>query len=136
MGAWSHDSFGNDDACDFASELERSNDLSVIEAALDSVLDAGDQYLEAPEASRAVAAAEGVARLQGNWGKRDSYSEAVDAWVTRVKINPSDAIAQKARRVLDRIMTEPSELLELWQEGEDGGAWVAAIRDLKGRIRA
>ena len=34
MGAWSHEPFGNDDANDWAYELEETEDLSHIEAAL------------------------------------------------------------------------------------------------------
>lgn len=32
MGAWSHDSFGNDDASDWAYRLEDCTDLSLIDA--------------------------------------------------------------------------------------------------------
>ncbi len=88
MGTWSHESFGNDDACDWASELEGSNDLEFITSTLDAVLAAGNNYLEAPAASQAVAAAETVARLQGNFGTRDSYSQSVDEWVAKMKVAP------------------------------------------------
>jgi len=65
MGAWSHESFGNDDACDWGHELAETNDLSVIESALDSVLAIGDDYLELSEASNGIAAAESkIARAQ------------------------------------------------------------------------
>ena len=136
MGAWSHESFGNDDACDFGAEIAESEDLSTLESALDAVLNIGNEYLEAPEASQAIAAAEAIARLQGNWGKRDSYSEAIDSWVEQVKLKPSPALLLKAHQTLDRILTEPSELMELWEEGEDAGEWVAAVKELKARVRA
>ena len=136
MGAWSHESFGNDDACDFGAELAESEDLSAIENALDAVLEVGDEYLEAPEASQAIAAAEAIARLQGNWGKRDSYSEAIDAWVEQVNLKPGQALLLKTHQVLDRILAEPSELMELWEESENAGEWVAAVKELKARVRA
>jgi hypothetical protein len=136
MGAWSHESFGNDDACDFAAELAESEDLSAIEGALDAVLKVGDEYLEAPEASQAIAAAEAVSRLQGNWGERDSYSEAIDSWVEKVKLKPNQALLQKTHQALDRILTEPSELKELWEESEEAGEWIAAVKALKVRVRA
>ncbi|CAG0991891.1 hypothetical protein ANRL3_02831 [Anaerolineae bacterium] len=116
------------------SELVESDDLSLIESALDAVLDVGGEYLEAPEAAVAVAAAEAVARLQGNFGKRDAYSESLDTWVSEMALKPTEALAAKAHAVLARIVSEPSELLELWQEGEDGSEWLAAIEDLKSRI--
>jgi hypothetical protein len=135
MGSWSTDSFGNDEACDWAYELESSKDLSVVESALDRVLEVEDDYLEAPDASQAIAAVEAIARLQGNWGRRDSYSETVDSWVEKVKLTPSKAAAAKAHQVLDRILSEPSELLELWQESDELDAWRAAVKDLRARVK-
>jgi len=134
MGAWSHESFGNDTACDWAADLQEGDDLAPVEAALDAVLDVGDDYLESPEACEAIAAAEVVARLQGHFGLRDAYSESLDEWVARVGIVPSPELASKARRALDRMLSEPSELLELWEESDDAGDWRASVDELKGRI--
>ena len=134
MGAWSHESFGNDTACDWAGELKRSVDLSDVESALQAVLDVGDDYLDADPASEAIAAAEVIARLQGNFGKRDAYSRPVDVWVSKNPLKPSSDLAAKAHLVLDRVVVEPSELLELWQDSEAVDVWLAAIAELRGRI--
>ena len=136
MGAWSHESFGNDTACDWAGDLQEGDDLAPVEAALDAVLEVGDDYLESPEACEAIAAAEVVARLQGHFGLRDAYSESLDEWVARVGIVPTPELASKASRALDRILSEPSELLELWEEGDDSGEWRASVNELKSRIAA
>ena len=137
MGAWSHESFGNDDACDWGHELAETNDLSVIESALDEVLAIGDDYLELTEASNGIAAAEVVAQLQGNRSDAESSSyEPVDEWVAKVKLTPPQTLTRKAHQVLDRVLQEPSELLELWQEGKEGNRWVEAVQNLKTRIRA
>ncbi|CBJ39806.1 conserved hypothethical protein (plasmid) [Ralstonia solanacearum CMR15] len=40
----------------------------------------------------------------------------------------------KAQQALDRIVSEPSELLELWQESEDGDKWRDAVRELRARL--
>jgi hypothetical protein len=135
MGTWSHESFGNDDACDWAFDLKNSTDLSFVEITLETVLKAGTRYLEAPDACRAIAAAEVIARLQGRFGKKDTYSENVDEWVVKVKLEPTRAIAEKAHRSLDRILQPPSELLELWQEG-DASLWEAAVKQLRARIQS
>jgi hypothetical protein len=131
MGAWSAESFGNDDACDFAGEVAGSSDMLVVETALDVVIENGNAYLEAPEGSRAIAAAEVVARLHGNWGLRDSHSGPVDRWVESAKLIPSADIALKAGRALDRVLSDPSELLELWGGSKD---WLAAVDDLRNRL--
>jgi hypothetical protein len=136
MGAWSHESIGNDDSCDWAAELAESDNLELIGATLDAVVANAEKYLETPEASRAIAAAEAVARLQGHFGARDGHSEPVDEWVGRVKLVPPESLARTARQVLERILVAPSELLEIWGEAEDGDAWFEAVKDLKARIRA
>jgi len=134
MGAWSYESFGNDDAADWVAELEEHDDFGFVEAAIDAVIDAGDDDLEAPEASQAIAAAEVVARARGRFGTRDAASEAVDAWVERIQSVPPATVIDKARRALDRILTAPSELMELWQESDESDAWQAAVKALRVRV--
>ena len=136
MGAWSHESFGNDDACDWVAQLEQQDDFSFVEYALDAVINAGSDYLEAPEACAAIAAAEVVARAQGNAGTQDKTSRDVDAWLRRVKVKPAATLIGKARQALDRIQTEPSELMELWDESDDLDAWRAALKALTVRVGA
>lgn len=96
----------------------------------------GDACLKAPEAAEAIAAAEAVARLQGHFGLRDSYSETLDAWVRKRRLQPSPALAGKAQRALDRILGEASELRELWDDSDEGEAWTAAVKELRSRIEA
>ncbi len=134
MGTWAIGAFGNDDACDWSYGLEEVDDLSVVEAALDTVLAVGSGYLETPPAVEALAAIEVIARLQGNWGERDPYSETVDRWVERVRLTPTADHARNARRVIERILAENSELKELWEETEDYEAWVASVHELKNRV--
>ncbi len=135
MGAWDHTTFGNDDACDWGGDLRACEDLSFVEETLDRVIDAGDEYLEAPESCEAIAAAEVVARLQGRSGVRDSYTASVDEWVAAHQLAVPPALAQKAHAALDRILAPPSELLELWEESDDFQLWKDTITDLKSRIQ-
>lgn len=134
MGAWSHEPFGNDDANDWAYGLEDTTDLSLIEAALDRVLETVG-YLEAPEASEAVAAVETLAKLLGKGTQSDSYTEKVDEWVKSVSARPSQALLSKAQKSLARILGKDSELNELWSEG-DGTEWVASIKALEVAVGA
>ena len=137
MGAWGPGIFENDTACDWAYGLEGLKDLSLVESALDAVLEAaGGECLEAPQAEEALAAAEVIARLQGNWGVKDPYTEAMDRWVQKVKLAPGPELARKALASIQRILSAPSELLELWEESEDFEAWKKSVEDLKARIRA
>lgn len=134
MGTWDYTTFGNDDACDWGHDLGESDGLAFIEETLDAVIDAGDEYLEAPTASEAIAAAETVARLQGHFGIRSAYSEAVDEWVAKHPAPVPSHLAEKAHAALDRILTPPSELLEIWEESDDFQRWKDTLAELKSRI--
>jgi hypothetical protein len=116
--------------------LEGCTDLSLVEATIDRVVKSGSEYLEAPEACEAIAAIETVARLQGNWGKRSSYSEPVDNWVEAHQLKPSSTLAIKAHQALDRIVAEQSELCELWKDSEHFEEWRSSVQELRGRVNA
>ena len=133
MGAWDVDTFDNDMAADWADGLESATDLSYVREALDEVLEIGDEYLESDGACIALAACEVLARLKGNWGKRDAYTEMVDKWVESHSQTPPVDLIQAALSVIDRVRTQPSELLELWEEG-DATEWHAAVDDLRKRV--
>jgi hypothetical protein len=136
MGTWAVDAFGNDDALDWTYELEKFNDLSLVESTLEKVLETRSDYLEAFDAVQALAAIEEVARSQGNWGERNSYSQKVDKWVEKVERKPSMELVQKAHRAIERILAEQSELVELWKESNDYEAWYASVQELQSRIHA
>ena len=133
MGAWGYGAFENDDAGDWAFGLEDTDDLSLVEEAIDSVLEA-EVYLDAPAASEALAACEVIARLQGRYGTRDSSTEDVDAWVEAHPLRVPPELVEKALQAIDRITGPDSELRELW---DDAGAeaWLASVEEIKERVR-
>ena len=134
MATWSTEPFGNDSAVDWSYGLEQVNDLSLIDDALNRVLDCGDDYLESPEAEEAIAAIDVIARLKGNFYVQDSHTESADKWVAAHALRPTPELIEKATQVLDRIVTESSELYELWQEGENFDKWRQQIDLLRARI--
>ena len=138
MGTWGVGTFENDTASDWAFEMEGAEDLTPVLQAITSVLQTGDDYLDVDDACCALAACEVVARLKGNWGVRDAYSEPVDLWVqTYSKTNsekPRDVLVEGALAAIDRVLKPPSELLELWQE-DDATEWIAAVGELRERVR-
>ncbi|MBD2108098.1 DUF4259 domain-containing protein [Nodosilinea sp. FACHB-13] len=133
MGTWSVDAFGNDDAADWVIELTKSDDLSLVEAAINGVLAESD-YLDAADAAIALAAIEVIARLNGNWGDRNAYTEPVDDWVAQVNVQPEPALLAQARAAIDRILSEDSEMLELWQDSGDYEDWLGSVENLRSRI--
>ena len=133
MGTWSVDAFGNDDAADWAFELAETGDLSLLKAAIDEALAESD-YLDAPDAAIALAAIEVIARLNGNWGDRNAYTEPADAWVMQANVQLEPALVARARAAIDRILSADSEMVELWQDSDDYEAWLASVENLRSRI--
>ena len=136
MGTWSVDAFGNDDAADWAHELEDAEDLSSVQEAIDAVLDVGDAYLEASEASVALAAIEVLARLGGNPGEKNAYPEVVDKWISSTELKPTIELLDKAQAAIVRILAEDSELKELWEDSDEYEAWCASVDDFRARVGA
>jgi hypothetical protein len=136
VGTWETGVFDNDTAADWAFGLAEESDTSYIESTLDKVIGVGTEYLEAPDAEEGLAAADTVARLLGRGGAKTPYTEAVDKWLASSKLPVDASLAQKALRVVDRVLTEPSEALELWQESDDFEKWKSMLRDLRARLAA
>lgn len=130
MGAWSHEPFGNDAASDWKYGLLEADDLELIESTLDAVLAVGGDYLDADLASEAIAGVEVLAKLVGKGTQKDSYTEEVDQWVKQHPQRPNATLMTKARKALQRIQAPDSELLELWEESEEGSEWKATLRAL------
>lgn len=136
MGAWSHDAFGNDTACDWAQGLEAVDDLSLVAAAVAAALASSPDGLDADTACEALAAAEVVARLRGHAGFTNAYTEAVDDWAARTRLVPPDALVQQSLAALEAIGAPSSELRELWEESEDAADWRASLDELRARLQA
>lgn len=134
MGAWGHESFANDDAADFVAALGDAADLSLVGEAIDELLAESDDYVPMDFAGAAIAACEVIARLKGNWGRRDSASEPVDRWVEAHPQKVPSKLIRRATKAIDRILDDDSELRELWYEGDAGDAWNNAMLDLRRRV--
>ncbi len=132
MGAWGVDTFENDMALDWVLGLEETSDLELVRATLQGVVETGD-YLDADPACEALAACEVIAALKGRWGAHD---ETVDQWVEAHPGPPPDALVTLAVAAIDRVLAEPSELLDLWKETADFDAWKASVASLRTRVFA
>src|SRR5450432_135742 len=122
MGAWGGDTFDNDTACDWTYDLEGAEDLSFVRETLARVTAIGSEYLDSDGACAGLAACEVLARLKGNWGVRNAYTGTVDKWVSAHQGQPPADLIATALLVINRVLSPPSELLELWSES-DGKDW-------------
>ena len=137
MGTWASDPFGNDDACDWSYGLAAASNLSVIDETFSKIIAAAvDGEIGSSDAAEGVAAAEVVARLIGNSGEKNSYTEDVDKWVARSKYKPDQNLIKKARAVLELVLSESSELYAVWKDSEDFEAWKKSVLDTRSRISA
>lgn len=132
MGAWGSGSFENDDAADWVYQFDDSG-VAAVETTLREVCElTDDDYLEAPEASEAVAAAEIVAAMRdGDLSQlsddaRKALAKHQATWDTL-------SVSGSARLAIERILQQ-SELKELWEEGDDS-KWVTAMARLQSRLR-
>ena len=134
MGAWAEDTFGNDSSCDWIGTFLDDPGLQAVKSAIETVVET-DDYLDSDEACDCLAACEVIARLQGKWGLRNSYSEDLDKWVDSNPTGVPDDLKALADSAIERILAPDSELPELWDDGARNDEWHNAIDDLRARIR-
>ena len=128
MGAWGSGSFDNDDAADWLAQLGNvaPKDLAkILTQAADS-----PEYLEAPAASVAVAAAEVIAAWNGS--PADALPASILDWTKNQKIS-TPVLKALAVRALERVRRN-SELRDLWMEADGLNDWTAAIQNLQSRL--
>ena len=108
--------------------------VTALAEAIERVLSVEGGYLEAPDAEEGLAAAEIIARLSVRPGQRDAYTAAIGAWISASPVQVSDELREKARRSLARILTAPSELLELWTASGDFDGWKRVVEGVAQRL--
>ena len=134
MGTWGMSSFENDEALDLLSELAATDDLALLERALEAKEVQG-YYLEAPECSRILCVAELLAAAIGS--PHPSLPAPASEWVTRHSTLPFRSLLPLARSKVTRVLAPHSELRELWEENTaDLSSWLAAVGDLQRRLGA
>ncbi len=129
MGTWSAQPFGNDDAADWAAELDDADDWDVVRTVLEEAASADGDELDADEASVAIAAAEVVARGLGRPTQSDAHTESAAAFVERVGAPPAELRAL-ALRAIDVAADPAGELTELWEDGDPAG-WAGLLDRLR-----
>jgi len=131
-GAWGSGSFENDDALEWVADCVRTSGGSSVATALTRVADA--RYMEAPEASVAVAAAEVVAAARGKASPK--LPPDLWAWLQKQPKAEIAELAPSALKAMERVARGPSsELATLWKQSESHFAWQQGMQDLLARLR-
>lgn len=128
MGTWDIGPFDNDTAADFSYRVDEApteKKADVLLAAFREVTGTGDDYLDSDVAVEAIASAALVAaQCPDGDPVTTAYGPKKPLPALPAELRPAAAEA------LDRVLTEPSELLELWEES-DGEEWKAGVRRLR-----
>lgn len=83
----------------------------------------------------AIAAVEVIAKRLGKGTQSDVYTEKVDQWLETISEQPNDGLLSLAKRVLERIVADDSELKELWLESDEYELWLGSIQQLKDALQ-
>ena len=134
MGAWGIGSFENDDAGDFLADATESGDISLLLEVLDNVL-TSTEYVEAPDATQAIVAAEIIAAALGRPTLAAQREEELSHWLARIRPTIDGELAAQAREALSRILAPNSELRELWEETDDFSEWQASVVELMQQLQ-
>lgn len=128
MGAWGHGVFDNDDAMDWVCELEDATGPEILGETFDLVPSDLEEYVEMPEASSALAAAEVVAALLGK--PSTDLPEDVTKWIGANRGLKVASLVRKAKRAVRRVL-DNSELADEWGDDPD---WQVRGDDLLRRL--
>lgn len=134
MGAWGSGTFEDDNAADWAEDFVDEPRRELLESTLRAAINPAEGYLEAPESSMAIAAAEVIAALRGV--PHDSLPDELQDAIADNTIAADKELVELAIQAVTRIQTD-SELKELWDEAEEeeARAWQASVQDLEERLR-
>lgn len=131
-GAWGPGSFENDDALDWVIDCVRSNGPDLVAGALNQAVSA--RYLEAPEGSFAVAAAEVVAAARGK--PTEKLPIELRSWLRKQPAGGIAKLGPLAIQAMERTGTaQSSELADLWRQSSSYSTWQRGLRDLVKRLR-
>ncbi|MFG3205238.1 DUF4259 domain-containing protein [Streptomyces sp. NPDC048192] len=128
MGTWDTGHFDNDAAADFSHTLDEAPAAereSIVRLALVLTIDT-QGYLDSDIAAEAVAAA---ALVAAQCPTGEPVTTAYGPQRPLPQLSPE--LRDLAIQALDRVITEPSELLELWGETDRTGPWREKIQQLR-----
>ncbi len=128
MAGWGTGSFENEHAQNWLGQLSTASmdDLTgLLQRAHET------DYLEAPEASAVVAAAEVIAAASGAPGH--ALPREVSDWIGQFEGTPSSELRAVASQAVDRVR-QNSELRDLWLQAEGLNEWSSSLRDLAARL--
>jgi hypothetical protein len=133
MGAWGPGVFENDAASDFNEDIYDQGPDYIRKVIVMVVALPEQAYLDADEASMALAAIEYVAASKGK--PMPGLTTLVKDWIENESYEADDDLLLYCIKAINRILNN-SELKDIYSEesGEPDIGWIASVSDLKERI--
>jgi hypothetical protein len=134
MGTWGIRTFENDDASDWAADLQQSKGNSLLKSSLGGKHVEGS-YLEAPECVRILCAGEVILGITAK--PRPSIPEDVVSWIAAHKELHVGNLVPLAVAGVQEVLSNDSELNELWAENEeDYSRWKQDVTGLWNALKS
>jgi len=133
MGAWGTGNFENDDALDWVADLESAEDFSPLQEVLNMITES-EGYLESPDCSNALAAAEVIAAIISQDSTDERIQEEAYEFIEKHRGNVTDNLKAQAISSIQKII-ENSELKDLWSETDEIETWLKTQNQLLTRLQ-
>ncbi|WP_137989554.1 DUF4259 domain-containing protein [Streptomyces vilmorinianum] len=130
MGTWDIGHFDSDTAADFSGDLDDAPEgerAGLLRDRLREVAGTGDAYLDSDIAVEAAVAAAALIAAQCPGGEPVTTPYGPDEPLPELPVE----LRPLAVEALDRVLTKPSELLELWDESDGAGPWKEGVLRLR-----
>ena len=131
MGTWGMKVFESDNTLDWLWDVKDSHDTALLAKAVNPE---ETSYLEASEGELILAAAEIISGLRGK--PREGLPEQALTWIGNHKSLDVSELVPKAVAGIDLVLSEQSELNDLWKESPDYNNWVEDVKQLKALLGA
>lgn len=130
-----HGIFDNDESCKWVGLLDRCGDLNDVSYYLGEIFSHSESIISSSKANKALVVCEAIARLLGNFGEEMSaQTEILDRLVAKSNLVLTPRIVIMAVAAIEVILTEPSEILNVWSTAEDLALWKNNVETLRTRI--
>ena len=133
MGAWDFAVFDDDTAYDVLDDLKESSDIiKDMEKYFDDVIEA--DYVEYEEGYYALVSAAVLDSVMNDTQYRCDDEDYFE-WIKSLKRIDLTSLQSKAIKVIDVIISDKSELKELWEENEElYSSWREDKRSIQKRL--
>ena len=133
MGAWDFAVFDDDTAYDVLDDLKESSDIiKDMEKYFDDVIEA--DYVEYEEGYYALVSAAVLDSVMNDTQYRCDDEDYFE-WIKSLKKIDLTSLQSKAIKVIDVIISDKSELKELWEENEElYSSWREDKRSIQKRL--